>query len=1040
MSLRDAPRVLSIPAGAPFLPTLVDALFDGRLVPEFELAGNPLALADVTIYVPTRRAARSLRGLIATHLGGVSAVLPRVLPLGELDEDELLLGPEADAIDLDPPIGAEERTLLLAPLVRQWKRRLPQHIGALFEEAVVVPASSADAIWLARDLGALIDEIETEGADATRLSGLVPDDLARWWQVTLDFLRIVTEFWPAVLRERGRGDPAAHRNALLRREADRLRRNPPAGPVIAAGSTGSIPATAELLSVIARLPQGALVLPGLDLASDDAPFAALLAPDAPPATLGHPQYGLARLLQALRVARRDVEPLAEAPPALALRGRLVSEALRPAAETDAWPALRGELDPGAVEDALSGVTLVEAANEREEATAIALALRRAVAEPGRRAALVTVDRDLARRVAAELSRWGIAADDSGGHPLSGTAPATLFGLMLRAALLPGDPVPIAALLGHPLLRLGRERPALRRAAATLELVALRGGTGRPDIAMLPDAFEARLTTLAAGREPFWLSRLAAQEIEAARALATDLEAAVAPLAAMRLAGEADIALFARASVESFERLGRAPDGDLAGLYAGEAGDSLATLLRGLVGSDAGFMVQPHEWPDVAAALVAPVTVKPRQGLDRRVAIWGALEARLQSVDTVVLGGLNEGSWPRRAEADRFMSRLMKAGLDLPPPERRIGQSAHDFEMAMGMPEVILTRASRTGNAPSTPSRWLQRLATFAGERTTATMRARGALLLHWTRGLDAGAKADFALRPRPTPPLEARPKRFSVTEIETLRRDPYAIYARRILRLEALEPFLRDPGAAERGTLFHAILHRFTTTIGDAARPDAADLLVAIGAECFAGEGLPEDVHAVWWPRFLRMVPEIVEWERGRAVAVAERHAEVSATPLAVGATDVVLSGRADRIDVLAGGMADILDYKTGSSPSRRQANRLLSPQLALEAALMSRGAFAAIGQREPADLVYVRLRANGAVEDESILRLDRSTVVPAPDLAAEAWTRLEQLLAFYGDPEAGYLSRALPFRQNETDGDYDHLARVLEWSSGVDVPGEGES
>ena len=292
------PRVFSTPSGAAFLPTLAEALNGGRLVPGFRFDGDPLALADVTIYVPTRRAARELRSVFVDKAGGRSAILPAIRPLGEFDEDEAAFAPcGVGEFELPPPIPATDRLLLLAPLVRAWKRRLPAHVAALFEEEVVVPASAADAIWLARDLAALMDEIETEGSDWKKLGELVSGDLAGWWQVTLDFLEIVTTSWPALLAERGQSNPAAHRGALIRMEAERLRRSPPAGPVVAAGSTGSIPATAELLSAISRLPNGAVVLPGLDRSLDERSWAVVadLAPQA--SVLGHPQYGLAKLLR-----------------------------------------------------------------------------------------------------------------------------------------------------------------------------------------------------------------------------------------------------------------------------------------------------------------------------------------------------------------------------------------------------------------------------------------------------------------------------------------------------------------------------------------------------------------------------------------------------------------------------------------------------------------------------------------------------------------------------------------------------------------------
>jgi ATP-dependent helicase/nuclease subunit B len=1042
MSGRGTPRVLSIPPGAPFLPTLAEALLSGALVPGFRFEGDPLALAGATIYVPTRRAARALRGIFAETLGGNSAILPAIRPLGEFDEDEAAFEtdtPESAAVlDLAPPISATERLLLLSPLVRAWKRRLPAHVAALFEEEIVVPASTADSLWLARDLARLMDEIETEGSDWTKLAQLVSGNLAGWWQVTLDFLKIVTENWPMLLAERGLSNPAAHRSALIRLEAARVRRNPPAGPVIAAGSTGSIPATAELLAAIAGLPQGAVVLPGLDRALDDISFAAITQPGAAPALLGHPQYGLAKLIGKIGIARRDVEELGVSTPALALRAKLVGEALRPAETTEVWRETRARFGEAEIGQALEGVTLIEAATERDEAAAIAVALRLAVGEPGQRAALVTGDRALARRVAAELRRFGIAADDSGGMPLAETPPAGLLRLLLDAVFHPGDPVALLSLLKHPLLALGLERAQVRHAAETIELVALRGGTGRPDLAELGAHFEARLARLGAeSRPPFWLARLSAARIEAARTVLERLAAAIAPLVALRGEREAELGPLTEASVAALEALGRTADGGLAALYDGDAGAKLAELLRSLIAARAPLPLDPAEWPEAMDALVAPEVVKPARGADRAIAIWGALEARLQHVDTLVIGGLNEGVWPRKAESDRFMSRLMKTGIDLEPPERRIGLAAHDFQMAMGAPKVVLARSARSGDAPAVPSRWLQRLTTFIGGQETDRLRRRGDRLIAWARALDSGERKDFAPRPEPKPPLAARPRHFSVTEIETLRRDPYAIYARRILGLAPLDPLIRDPGAAERGTLFHAILYRFSRTLADPRDPDALAALLEAGRACFAEAALPADVEAVWWPRFEKLAANIIDWERGRAGDVALRHAEERAEKTAVGQSGVTLSGYADRIDLLAGGMADVLDYKTGSSPSKAQAHTLLAPQLALEGALLRRGAFAALGAREPSQLAFVRLKPNGEVVEESILEYNRKPR-SAADLSEEAWARLEKLLVHYASPQTGYLSRALPFREGDSDGDYDHLARVLEWSAGGDTGNEG--
>ncbi|MEX2373005.1 MAG: double-strand break repair protein AddB, partial [Dehalococcoidia bacterium] len=382
---------------------------------------------------------------------------------------------------LAAPIGALDRVLVLAPLVQAWKSRLPAHILDRFDEDVVVPASTADAIWLARDLAALMDEVEIEGADWSRLADLVPSDLAGWWQVTLDFLAIVTEHFPAELKARQLSSPGAHLTAMIDAETARLTQSPPPGPVIAAGSTGSIPATARLLAAIAILPRGAVVLPGLDSAMDDRSWSLFGAAQREPSIFGHPQYGLARLLSRLGIDRSAVGLVGTSRPPRAARARLFGEALRPAETTDEWAASRDVAADCAREGALDGVSVVEAANEHEEALAIAVALRHAVGKAGHRAALVTPDRALARRVAMELRRFGIVADDSGGRALEQYPAAALLARLVDTAFSPGEAVALLSLLKNPLLCCGMPRAAARRAAEIVELVALRGGTGRPDI-------------------------------------------------------------------------------------------------------------------------------------------------------------------------------------------------------------------------------------------------------------------------------------------------------------------------------------------------------------------------------------------------------------------------------------------------------------------------------------------------------------------------------------------------------------------------------
>ncbi|WP_295895217.1 double-strand break repair protein AddB [uncultured Bartonella sp.] len=1027
--MKVGPKLFSISAGASFLPTFVDALLSGRLIENFGRGGNiQKALADTLIYVPTRRAARALRSCFVEMSANQSSFLPTIRPLGDVDEDTaFFLDNGAAALSLNPKIGDLERLLLLARLIRPWRENLPAHVRSLFgSENIIIPANTADAIWLAEDLARLMDEVETESADWSKLQDIASDMVAEWWQVTLDFLEIVTKSWPAILAERQKENPAEWRNHAIRAEAERLLRNQPREPIIVAGSNGSIPAVADLLKVVSQLENGAVVLPGFDLAMDDAQWAALDEARDDPSIFGHPQYSFKKLFDRLKLQRSVVHEIGAPSKIKKKRSAILSEALRPAATTDTWSAL----SRNGFEDIFADISLIEAANEREEAVAIAVALRQAIEEKKKTAALVTGDRNLARRVVAELKRFGIEANDSGGVPLSEVLPATLLRLILQSLFQPGDPVAFLSLLKHPLTCLGLERENLRKIAERFELFALRGGTGRINIAACDQFVEARLMALTTDENQN--KDIDTDMIEEARDLASLLVKAVQPMVKLMEKTEpVSVNEVARATTEVFENFGRNDQGSVDALYAGEAGKAIALLLRDLVADQSGLTFDISEWPAIVEALMAARSVSPSAGGHPRLFIWGALESRLQTVDTMVIGGLNEGSWPQTARNDPFMSRPMKMTLTLDPPERRTGLAAHDFQMAMGMDKVIMSRALRADNAPSVPSRWLQRLETVVGDKVSNDMRLRGRVFVHWARELDHRESIAFIAQPCPKPPLSKRPKHFSVTEIETLRRDPYAIYARKVLRLKPLEELIHDPSVAERGTLYHAIVAAFATLKIDPAKLNAREKFLEVAKAEFERMQLPLDVEAVWWPRFEILAPSIIEWES--ALAPRQRYVEISARPIDVAASGVTLSGRADRIDVSADHSAEILDFKTGSTPSVKQAATLMAPQLALEAALLTRNAFLPLKNIKPVELAYIRLTARGTVKEERICEAAKKT---AFELSEEAWTRLGELIQYYQNPAHGYLSRAMP-SLTTYEGDYDHLARVLEWSAGSGTVGD---
>jgi ATP-dependent helicase/nuclease subunit B len=1021
------PRVFTIPASAPFLPTLIEALTGGRL--GFAAARDPLALASTTLYLPTRRACRLARDAFLGVLKGDAAILPRIVAIGDIDEDEIVFadaatdGIAAEALTLPEALGGLERRLLLTQLVTKWATSPELHGSS---GAPLVAQTPAAACALADDLSRLIDDMTTRDVPWDRLDELVPDMFDEYWQLTLKFLRIAREAWPAMLKERNLIEPAKRRDLLIKAEAARLARKTD-GPVIGAGSTGSIPATAELIATIARLPHGAAVLPGLDTDLDEESWRLIAGGESAPAP-GHPQFAMQALLTRVGIGRDAVASLAEANG----RERLISEVLRPAATTDLWPQRTADPAFGAHADAaVETISVIEAANAEEEALAIAVALREAV-QQDKTAALVTPDRALGRRVLAALARWNIAAEDSGGDALSET-PAGIFARLAADAALGGlAPVQLLALLKHPLLRLGAgdRSPAV----AALERAILRGPRPRPDSSGLAHALQTFRTQLERfhrkedtdlhGSDP--RTALRDSELAAAADLVARLADALAPLERLGK-GPAPLSELAARHRDVVAALSR-QDGDEIAL-TGPDGAKLADALDELAASEAAavLLVDTDDYVELFSAALAGRTVRrpARPGL--RVRILGLLEARLTESDRVVLGGLVEGTWPPESRTDAWLSRPMRLKLGLDLPERRIGLTAHDFAQLLGAREVILTHAAKIAGTPTVPSRFVQRLAAIAGPRWQAA-RERGDVYLAWARALDRPEKIAAAPQPAPKPPRAVRPKSLSVTDIENWLRDPYTIYARYILRLTPLDPVDVSPGAAERGTIIHAAVGNFTKLYADRLPSDPARELIALGRPLFAAlDDFPE-ARAFWWPRFERVARWFAEWELRRRPAIAAIAAETRGEieiPLVEGVFK--LRGVADRIERRSDGRYVILDYKTGSARTEKQVRTGLAPQLTLEAAMLRRGGFQGIASGgSVAEIGYVLLKGGARPGEPKPVVFTEGT----PDTQAErALQKLTDLARRFDDEGEPYRSLVHPMWATYY-GDYDHLARVKEWSA----------
>jgi len=967
--------------------SFVDALVDGLLR---DAGGDPMALGNMTVLVPNRRAQRSLQEAFLRKLEHRTSLLPVMRPIGDVDEEEVSFlgaGVGLDPSALMPAISPVRRQVMLMHQVMAW--------GG-FDQSLA-PAQG----WrLAVELARFMDQVDTEGLSYKGLAELVPEGFAHHWDITLEFLHIVTRSWPEILKAEGTENPVIRRDNLLRMLADTWASKPPSGKVIAAGSTGSIPATAELLKVVASLPDGCVVLPGLDCAMSDESWAAL---DAT-----HPQAAMKNLLETMTASRHEVAPWPHTVARLHKGRRLfLADALLPAQLTANWRSKGYEVLGD--DELFADMKAIVAPSRREEADAIAVLMRQTLEVPGKTAALVTPDRQLARHVRASLTRWSIDIDDSGGDRVLNTLPGRLLGLIAAAVSDNFTPVSLLALLQHPLVSLGENRARTLEVIRRLDKGVLRGV--RPAGGM--NGLLARASDVAADeKQDFSFDD---------HAIIADALAAFDSLDSA-LAEGSSLSEILEAHITCAERLAATADqtGD-ALLWRGEAGRALVDGLADLVEQTRSLAgISKEGYAPLFAETLAPIMVRPVWRRHPRLSIWGPLEARLQRADVMILGGLNEGIWPGEVKADPWMNRVMRKDFGLPPLERRIGQSAHDFVQAASGGTVFLTRAEKIDGSPTVPSRWWFRVEALAGRAVPHAHE-----YLDWAQALSKTKRAPMLTPPAPTPPLSARPKQLSVTQVETWMRDPYGLYANKILGLKTLDPIDDRPSAATKGTLLHEALELFLCEAGPKYGAEGLARLIAVGRRVFEPVLTQPTVYAFWWPRFEHIASWFVENEQKRAqtyeVAAVERRAKAI-----VPGTDFTLIAKADRIDrIRETGTLEVIDYKTGNIPTARRVAAGFAPQLPLEAWLAEVGGFSGLAATAVEDLIYWELKGGDPVQRQ---------VKPVKDVAHTVETALaglQDLVHTFSREETPYLSNPRPAEAGY--GDYDHLARVKEWRGGRD-------
>lgn len=973
------PSLFAVSLGVDFPKAVVEGVLE-------RMAGAPPeALARLTIFVNTKRMARRLGELFAAT-GPI--LLPRIRLITELGQDPALAGPSTTTNPL-------ERRLELAQLVRALLKANPD----------LAPASAA--FDLADSLAALMDEMQSEGVPPEALRQIDVAQHSDHWARSLRFIELVQGFFADT--------DTLDTEARQRRAVETLHAlwdtAPPTDPILVVGSTGSRATTRLFMEAVARLPQGAVILPGFDFEMPVHLWDALKDTDADVSVEDHPQYRFKALMEGLDLTRTDIGYWSHTTtPACTPRNALLSLALRPAPVTDAW-LLEGP-DLIDLDTAVAEVTLLEAPSPRIEAVSIALGIRDAMAR-GETVALITPDRVLTRQVSAALQRWDILPDDSAGLPLALSAPGRLLrqvASLMGARITSQD---LLALLKHPLVATASAASRGPHLLNTrdLEIEFLRGGPLFPERIALETWARAHKTR-------------SSDLIPWTDWIATRIEA-------ISQITDGSLVDLAKAHIALTEALCAGPDDDTTGaLWDKNAGEEARkTMVQLIDAAPAGGELTTREYRDLVSAIIAKGEVRDAPSVHNDAMIWGTLEARVQGADLIIMAGLNDGIWPEAPKPDPWLNRAMRKEAGLLLPDRNIGLSAHDFQQAFTAPRVWVTRSTRNAEAETVPSRWLNRLRNLmqglpdtGGARAYDAMQARGEAWLSLAQDIETPRNTiSPALRPAPQPPRAARPRKLSVTRIEKLIRDPYAIYASYILNLKPLDDLTASPDAPLRGQAIHDVLEAFIRETARDLGPDPEARLMQIADGIFTAQVPWAATRQMWRAKLARAVPWFIETERARRLLAKplQLDGKVMLETTVAATLDTppfTLDGRIDRVDQLNDGRLVIYDYKTGVLPTKAQ-QKHFNKQLPLLGALVLQSGIKGHTGFQVAQTGYIGLGAS-----------PKEKHFPQSDAELEAvWDELASLIMEYDDPEKGYAARRAVF-ETRFDQDYDHLARFGEW------------
>jgi len=1014
--------IFTIAPHAHFLKVLALNILDGTLLSGWDMSGD-FALSDVNIILPTRRAQFELCKQFSDLLGG-GALLPNITTFGEQNEEEAIFLPPFDVEHLPKQVSKIKRSMILAKMIEAWaikNGRLPTDIGE--GKTLDTRLNHSEILALSTSLCQLIDSFLIEDIPIKNLKNIAPENLAHNWQQTLEFLDLALEAWPKILHEENKIDSVELRNIIIKRQADAAKQIFADKPVIAAGSTGSVLATSNLLKAISKLERGVVVLPGFNNKKGNI-FHLLLNKEKNPS--GHSQYAMAKTLAQLDFEPDEVKELA--PKNIHNRTKIIRYSMALIDESANWAKQRKQEQLN-IEQAIKNISIIEAPNDEMQARSIAMASIEALTR-NHSIGIISPDQNLARRIKAELLRFGIILDDSAGTPLFQTPAGRFLRLIIATAKSGFAAVDLIALLKNQFSTFALGRADIAKIADLIEFGLLRSQKPSDGIAALKLALKENIT----GKQkyiPLYLNESEGVEVEN---LLNKIEEIFAPIISLFKQEKFYVAQFAKILNHTILGIIKTNDEKI------NINPDMKQLLNWL---DELIQINDSNSPSLSSFEIAK-SLKELMGgnsfvapnkANNKVYIWGQLEARLQNPDLIIIAGFNETIWPKTVDSGAWLSRNMAIAAGLSAPEKKIGQAAHDFEMAMGNENVIISYSKRIGTTPALPSRFLQRFFAFIGEEAENTCLKKGREWLSQAERLDFEINPKPATRPSPCPIAAIRPKSLSVTEIMTLIRSPYDIYAKYILGLNSIDALGAEVEAKDRGSLIHKIFENFIKDKINPKAPDAFEQLINISNEVFSSLTIRPNLQTLYQARFEIMAKRFIEFEIIRDAEISTRNAEISGKWELPAAENIfTLRGEADRIDIKNDDSLEIIDFKTGQLPSATEMREYLAPQLLLEAAMAQGGAFVDIKSAQVTSLKYIKISNSPDAFEVTDFANEGSLEQAIDEIIMRLSRHVQEMLFSDKTPMS---ARVFPAPKQTFVGAYEHLARTGEWSLAEGVEDE---